>query len=137
MLITVVTVLVIALSTFPFAALAQSPSPQCAGPYQAVFGSTTNCSEAYVAMFSGNSTAEQSMMVCNASEQCNMMIENIIGVCGNMVSLTHRAVINLVTYREYIPPGEGIIASYDVVTYIKLSVASRTHCYGASYYGSG
>ena len=61
--------------------------PQCTRAFDAVFNSNTTCAEAYDTLFYGNATDEQRMMVCNADQQCNAMIESIISACGNMVSL--------------------------------------------------
>ena len=63
------------------------PHPQCTGAFDAVFNPQTTCAEAYDTVFYGNATDEQQMMVCNADQQCNSMIESIISACGNMVSL--------------------------------------------------
>jgi len=64
------------------------PTPQCIEAYNATFNnvSTITCSGAYYALILGSATNEQMMMVCNASQQCNNMIENVINVCGNTVS---------------------------------------------------
>lgn len=64
------------------------PSSQCVAAYNATFGSAngSNCSTAYSSLVSGVGTDEQEMMVCNSSEPCNAMIENIITLCGDTVS---------------------------------------------------
>jgi len=64
------------------------PTPQCIEAYNATFNSVSpaSCSGAYYALILGSATNEQTMMVCNASQQCNNMIENVINVCGNTVS---------------------------------------------------
>ena len=66
-------------------------STECNTTYNAAFenanSTLTNCSVAYNALASGSPiTAEQRMMVCDAGEQCNAMIENVISACNNTVS---------------------------------------------------
>ena len=81
----------VAISSFILLSSAQ-PDQECAEAYDAVFNANTTCAEAYNAVFYGNATDEQRMMVCDADQQCNAMIESIISTCGNMVSLLHSSV---------------------------------------------
>ena len=64
------------------------PSPECIAAYNTTFdtASPTNCSLAFTALLSGNASSQQKMMVCDANQQCNNVIENIISLCGNAVS---------------------------------------------------
>lgn len=63
------------------------PSPECITAFNATFGSTgTNCSAAYGSLFYGNATDAQRMMVCDAGQQCNTMIESVISVCNDTVN---------------------------------------------------
>ena len=74
-----------------FALSSALSSAQCITAYNATFNSTTNgtsCSEAYLALVSGNFTTQQEMMVCDSGQQCNTMIESITNLCGNTVSCT-------------------------------------------------
>ena len=86
-----IAIVVIASSLVLSASAQTTMSPECVAAYNAVFNnaSTENCSMAYDRVFepNGNATDEQIMMVCDSSEQCNMMIENVIDICGDMVSL--------------------------------------------------
>lgn len=61
-------------------------SSACNATYNAAFGNASNCALAFYSLFVGNATDEQRMMVCNASQQCNTMIEDIISECGDTVS---------------------------------------------------
>ena len=81
MLIAAVIVSFIALSS-------AQPSPECITAFNAIFNSaeTIGCSGAYGSLFYGNASDEQRMMVCDADQQCNTMIENVITTCGNTVS---------------------------------------------------
>ena len=66
------------------------PSPECITAFNATFASAgTNCSTAYGWLFYGNATDEQRMMVCDADQQCNTMIENIISACSNTTVNLH------------------------------------------------
>ena len=71
-----------------FALSSAQSSSQCVTAYNATFGNanSTNCSIAYLSLLSGNGSSQQEMMVCNSSQQCNAMIENIITLCGDTVS---------------------------------------------------
>lgn len=64
------------------------PSSQCITAYNDTFDNagSVNCSGAYLSLISGNVTSQQRMMVCDAGQQCNIMIENVITLCGNTVS---------------------------------------------------
>ena len=78
---------VIAISSFFLLSSAQT-DPDCTTAYTNVFNSEnkTVCAEAYNTVIFGNSTDEQRMMVCNATQNCNMMLENIVSTCGYTVS---------------------------------------------------
>lgn len=80
-----IAVVIIVSSIVPSSA---QPSPDCITAYNATFNSagTASCAEAYFASVVGNATSQQKMMVCDASEQCSDMIENVINICGNEVS---------------------------------------------------
>ena len=87
----IITALVIILS-FAILSSAQpeaQPSAECIAAYNATFteADTNNCSAASFALFLGDATDEQRMMVCTAGQQCNTMIENVISVCGDTVSM--------------------------------------------------
>lgn len=78
--------MVIALSiTFRSSA---EPTPQCIAAYNATFNSAASatCATAYFSLVFGSATDEQTMMVCNISQPCYSMIENVIITCGNTVS---------------------------------------------------
>ena len=62
------------------------PIPECLTAFNATFGSTTSCGVAYGSLYFENATDEQRMMVCDESQQCNTMIENIISICDNTVN---------------------------------------------------
>ena len=84
----IVTVLVI-VSSFVLSSAQDQPSAQCIAAYNATFGATatdTTCVTAYYSLFFGFATDEQRIMVCDAGQQCNTMIENIISICGDTVS---------------------------------------------------
>ena len=74
---------------FPSVAQGQSPSAECIAAYNATFSDINDCSGAYLALLFGSATDEQRMMVCDAGQQCNTMIENIISLCGNMVRYSY------------------------------------------------
>ena len=78
---------VIAFSSFFLLSSAQT-DPNCTAAYENVFGNPneTACADAYRSVFFGNEAAGQRMMVCNATQGCNLMIENIISMCGYTVS---------------------------------------------------
>ena len=78
---------IIAILSFFLLSSAQTDPSNCTTAYANVFNSTnTVCEDAYSAVIYGNSTNEQRMMVCNASQDCNMMLENIVSTCGDTVS---------------------------------------------------
>ena len=85
----IVATAVMVASSFVFSPLAQSqpPSAECISAYNDTFDSRLDdCSGAYFAVFFGNTTVdEQRMMVCDAGQQCNTMIENIISLCSDTV----------------------------------------------------
>ena len=84
----IVTAVVIA-SSFVLSSAQDQPSAQCIAAYNATFGASTTdttCVIAYGSMIFGVATDEQRMMVCDAGQQCNTMIENIISICGDTVS---------------------------------------------------
>ena len=83
----IVALAVMVASSFVFSSLAQSqpPSAECVSAYNATFDNLDGCSGAYFALFLGSATDEQRMMVCDAGQQCNTMIENIISLCGDTV----------------------------------------------------
>ena len=65
------------------------PSPECIAAYNATFRSfdALACANAYFSLFRSDSeNDEQRMMVCNETQQCNAMVQNVINVCGNTVS---------------------------------------------------
>ena len=62
------------------------PSAQCIAAYNATFDTPTNCSTAFTLLVAGAATTQQKIMVCDANQQCNDMLENIIDLCGNTVS---------------------------------------------------
>ena len=85
-MLTIVVAVVIA-SSFALSSAQSQPSPQCIAAYNATFDATdTTCVAAYYSLLFGSSTNEQMMMVCNAGQECNSMIENIITICGDTVS---------------------------------------------------
>ena len=85
-------VLVVILSSLVFSSAQPVPPPpadpsaECIAAYNATFDTQTNCGEAFTALLSGNASSQQKMMVCDANQQCNDMIENITNLCGNTVS---------------------------------------------------
>ena len=84
----IVTAVVIA-SSFVLSSAQDQPSAQCIAAYNATFGASptdTTCVTAYFSLLFGAATDEQRMMVCDAGQQCNTMIENIINICGDTVS---------------------------------------------------
>ena len=85
----IVTAAVIA-SSFILSSAQDQPSAQCIAAYNATFGATATdmtCATAYYSLlFAVSATDEQRMMVCDAGQQCNVMIENIISICGDTVS---------------------------------------------------
>ena len=87
-MLTIVAAVIIAASSFAVSSAQNQPSPQCIAAYNATFDDTTDttCVAAYYTIFLGSPTDEQRMMVCNAGQQCNTMIENIISICGDTVS---------------------------------------------------
>ena len=87
-MLTIVATVVIATS-FALSSAQSQPSPQCIAAYNATFGDTATdatCVTAYYSLVFGIATEEQRMMVCDAGQQCNTMIENIISICGDTVS---------------------------------------------------
>ena len=64
------------------------PSPECIAAFSATFQNAedTSCAEAYGAAFTGTTTDQQIMMLCDSGQQCNSMIENVINLCGSTVS---------------------------------------------------
>lgn len=63
-------------------------SPQCTTAIIALFhnDSANACENAYLASVEfGNATDLQKSMVCDADQQCNSMIEDIISLCGDKV----------------------------------------------------
>lgn len=82
---------VIAISSFFLLSSAQT-DPDCTTAYANVFNSTntTVCAKAYNAVISGNYTNEQRMMVCNETQNCSMMLENIVSTCGSMIEYPTR-----------------------------------------------
>ena len=87
-MLTIVAAVVIA-SCFALSSAQSQPSPQCITAYNATFGDTatdTTCVAAYYSLLFGSATEEQGMMVCDAGQQCNTMIENVISTCGDTVS---------------------------------------------------
>ena len=84
----IVTAVVIA-SSFVLSSAQDQPSAQCIAAYNATFGASATdvtCQTAYGLLFIEFATDEQRMMVCDAGQQCNTMIENIISICGDTVS---------------------------------------------------
>ena len=87
MLIIVTAVVIV--SSFVLSSAQDQPSAQCITTYNATFGASTTdmtCVTAYYSLLFGAATDEQRMMVCDAGQQCNAMIENIINTCGDTVS---------------------------------------------------
>ena len=86
-----VAIAVMVASSCVFSSLAQSqqPSAECITAYNATFDNFEGCSGAYFALFFGSATDEQRMMVCDAGQQCNTMIENIISLCGDTVRCSY------------------------------------------------
>ena len=63
------------------------PSTQCIAAYNATFDSSDKtCLAAYVRLLQGAYISQDRMMVCDAGQQCNTMIENVIDICGDTVS---------------------------------------------------
>ena len=63
------------------------PSSQCIAAYNATFDSSDQaCPSAYVELILGSYNEAERRMVCDAGQQCNTMIENVINICGDMVS---------------------------------------------------
>ena len=85
----IITALVITFSFVLCGAQEAPPSPQCIAVYNATFNEqdTSGCAAASLGLTIGTASDEQRMMVCSAGQQCNTMIENVISVCGNTVSL--------------------------------------------------
>ena len=83
----IVTAVVIA-SSFVLSSAQDQPSAQCIAAYNATFNDSTDttCVEAYITLLFGGGSNEQRMMVCDAGQRCNTMIENIISICGDTVS---------------------------------------------------
>ena len=67
------------------------PSSQCITAYNDTFDnpSAESCAQAYTALGFGNATDQQRMMVCDAGQQCNTLVENVINTCGYSVSLLY------------------------------------------------
>ena len=86
-----VAIAVMVASSCVFSSLAQSqmPSAECISAYNATFDNFEGCSGAYFTLFFGSATDEQRMMVCDAGQQCNTMIENIISLCGDTVRCSY------------------------------------------------
>ena len=86
-----VAIAVMVVSSFVFSSVAQSqtPSAECISAYNATFSDINDCSGAYLAWLFGSATDEQRMMVCDAGQQCNTMIENIISLCGDTVRCSY------------------------------------------------
>ena len=80
-------VLLVAISTLYFVLSSAQPSPECISAYNVVFENPnmTSCAEAYSALVNVTATEDQAMMVCNTSQECNGMIENVISLCGDTV----------------------------------------------------
>ena len=55
------------------------PTQECIAAFSA--WNETSCATAYSDLRSENATEEQSVMVCDASQECNRMIENITILC--------------------------------------------------------
>ena len=91
----IVSIAVMVASSFVFSSLAQSqtPSAECISAYNATFDNLDGCSGAYYALFLGSATDEQRMMVCDAGQQCNTMIENIISLCGDTVRCSNVCIV--------------------------------------------
>ena len=87
-----VAALVIVLSFELSLAQREAPlSPQCIAAYNATFNdqTTASCPNASLELFFGTATDDQRMMVCSSGQQCNTMIENVIDICGNTVSVQY------------------------------------------------
>ena len=85
----IVAAAVVIVSSFAVSSAQSQPSAQCVAAYNATFGDTTTdttCVTAYYSLLLGSATDEQGMMVCDAGQQCNTMIENIISICNDTVS---------------------------------------------------
>ena len=87
----IVAIAVMVASSFVFSSLAQSQtsSAECVSAYNTTFNNFDGCSGTYNALFFGNYTDDQRMMVCDAGQQCNTMIENIISLCGDTVRCSY------------------------------------------------
>ena len=84
--ILVVAVVILSLVACSSAQSESQPSAQCIAAYNATFDTPTNCSTAFTLLVAGAATTQQKMMVCDANQQCNDILENIIDLCGNTVS---------------------------------------------------
>ena len=87
----IVAIVMMVATSFVFSSLAQSqpPSAECISAYNATFDNLNDCSIAYFAWLFGSATDEQRIMVCDAGQQCNTMIENIISLCGDTVRCSY------------------------------------------------
>lgn len=77
----------VVISSFVLLSSAQR-DPDCTAAYDAVFGNETNgtCAQAYYSVYYGNASYDQRAMVCNEDRECNMLLEDIVSTCGDMVS---------------------------------------------------
>ena len=86
-----VAALVISSSLILSSAQLSGSSQECVITYNALFTSTSEsveaCANAYYANAEyRNASDHQKMLVCDADQSCNDMIENVIDVCGDTVS---------------------------------------------------
>ena len=82
----VVAVVILSLIVCSSAQGGGQPSAQCIAAYNATFDTPTSCSTAYTLLVAGAASTQQKMMVCDANQQCNDILENITDLCGNTVS---------------------------------------------------